>query len=177
MLEFFNKGRITVQSNQREPAWRPARAIDGAENAAQHIPLCAEDERLAPTVPLAADSRCISARGRAARAAAPDHQRPRQAPGLLARHRPMRRICRRRPRAGGHQARPQYLSQLGRRARNPRSPTPDSCPDQLTVLRFVRSRGGRGSGLDDRRGSRTDRRIRRSERFGALAAGRSCFPC
>ena len=31
MLEFFNKGRITVQSDQREPAWRPARAIGAAE--------------------------------------------------------------------------------------------------------------------------------------------------
>src|SRR6202011_897915 len=31
MLEFLNKGRITVQSNQREPAWRPARAIGAAE--------------------------------------------------------------------------------------------------------------------------------------------------
>src|SRR3984893_6221443 len=37
--------------------------------------------------------------------------------------------------------------------------------------------GARDSGLHDRRGSRTDRRIRRSERFGAFAAGRSCFPC
>jgi ABC-type bacteriocin/lantibiotic exporter with double-glycine peptidase domain len=31
MLEFLNKGRITVQSDQREPAWRPARAIGAAE--------------------------------------------------------------------------------------------------------------------------------------------------
>ena len=127
------------QSDQREPAWRPARAIGGAEmprNIFRYVLktsgwhqlfllLLTVGVFLLEVVPLELQRRIVND----------------LAPRLLARHRPMRRICRRRPRAGGRQARPQCLSQLGRRARNLRSPTATILPNQNGISGSCRSSG------------------------------------
>src|SRR5215472_17339826 len=85
-------------------------------------------------------------------------------------HYPVRGLCRCCVRPRRHQARPQCLSRLGRRARRTRPAPTHPWGHRGAADCVARSRSARNCCLDDR-GSRTDRWLRWRERFGTAVAG------